>query len=153
MSSGTGPVPPPVENCTSASWSRPAPLFLVMSSRKCRYSAGAARSYDLVWKRSVKDSPVRVSRVFQSLPSAEPHRVQSAGSRPAASFADVSAYVTSRTGSSRSNSAHPVGAKTSHLVLGSPSARFSFTSPAPLFSPLARTPVTRSVTLPGMPPR
>src|ERR687887_177179 len=84
-----------------------APLFLVMSSRKCWYSAGSARSYDFVRKRSAKDSPERLSTVFQSLPSVEPCRVQSLGSRSAKSLAEVSAYVTSLIGLSRSNSAHP----------------------------------------------
>jgi hypothetical protein len=66
-------------------------------------------------------------------------------------LAEVSAYVTSFTGLSRSNSTQPVGSKVSHLVPGSPSVRFSFTSPAPVFSPLALTSVTWSLTLPGMP--
>lgn len=94
MSGGTGPSLAPVENCTSASWTMPeAPLFAVMSSRKCRYSAtaSAGMSYDFVWNRSAKVSPARVSRVFQSLPSVEPLSVQSLGSRSAASLAEVSA--------------------------------------------------------------
>lgn len=127
------------------------PLFLVTSSRKCWYSTGLAMSYDFVWNRSPKDSPERVSRVFQSLPSVEPWSVQSWGSRSSWSLADVSAYVTTLTGASKSNSAQPVGSKVSHLVLDSSSTRFSFTSPPPVFSPLALTSVTWSVTLPGMP--
>jgi hypothetical protein len=42
-------------------------------------------------------------------------------------------------------------AKTSHLVSVAPSTRFSLTSPPPVFSPLAVTFTTLSVTLLGMP--
>lgn len=51
----------------------------------------------------------------------------------------------------RSISSQAVGSKVSHLVADSPSMRFSFTSPPPVFSSLARTSVTLSVTLPGIP--
>ena len=50
-----------------------------------------------------------------------------------------------------SNSVQPVGSKASHLVPGCRSTRFSFVSPPPVFSSLARTSMTWSVTLPGMP--
>ncbi len=73
------------------------------------------------------------------------------GSRSSWSSAEVSAYVTTLTGSIRSNSAQAVGSKDSHFVPDSPSMRFSFTSPPPVFSSLARTSVTLSVTLPGIP--
>ncbi len=152
MSSGTGTSVSPVASWTSASWrASPAPLFRVISSRKCRNSAVCASSYVLVWKRSPKDSPERVSSVCQVSPSAEPFSVQSFGSRSSWSLAEVSAYLAIFCGASRSNSTQPVGAKVSHLVPGSLSTRFSFTSPPPVFSALARTPVTFSVTLPGMP--
>src|SRR5690606_30835785 len=63
-----------------------------------------------------------------SSPSAEPFSVQSTGSRSSWSLAEVRAYVTIFAGSSSSNSIQPVGAKVSHLVAGSPSKRFPFTS-------------------------
>ena len=44
-----------------------------------------------------------------------------------------------------------MGSKTSHLEKMSPSARFSFTSPEPAFSPFAVTATTVSVTFPGIP--
>ncbi|MFD0382376.1 hypothetical protein ACFQ2B_07820 [Streptomyces stramineus] len=55
------------------------------------------------------------------------------------------------TGSDSSNSTQALWAKVSHLVVCSPSTRFSLPSPGPAFSPLARTAVTLSETPPGMP--
>lgn len=94
ISFGAGACPPPVENCTSASWVIiEAPLFRVMSRRRCRYSAvrSPGMSYDFVRNRPSKLSPERVSRVLHSLPSVEPWRAQSFGSRVSKSFAEVSA--------------------------------------------------------------
>lgn len=53
---------------------------------------------------------------------------------------------------SRSYSTQAVGSNESHLVLDSPSVRFSLVSPPPEFSSLARTSVTWLLTLPGNPP-
>jgi hypothetical protein len=47
---------------------------------------------------------------------------------------------------------HAVLANTSHLLLASPSLRFSLTSPAAANSPLAAISTTRSAMLPGIPP-
>jgi hypothetical protein len=55
------------------------------------------------------------------------------------------------TGSESLYCTQPVGSKTSHFEKMSPSVKFSLTSPAPAFSPLAVTSTTLSVTLPGMP--
>ncbi|SCF79943.1 hypothetical protein GA0115255_106856 [Streptomyces sp. Ncost-T6T-2b] len=123
----------------------------MISRRKCLYAVSPEKSYVFVSCRLAKDSPLRVSRSVHSLPSAEPLSVQSFGSRSAWSLAEVRAYVTTLTGSSRSNSTQPVFANVSHLEAGSTSTRFSLTSPPAVFSALARTSVTRSVTLPGMP--
>ena len=55
--------------------------------------------YCLVWKQALKSWFVRVSSVVQSVPFWEPWSIQSRGSRPAASLAEVSAYSTTLTGS------------------------------------------------------
>ena len=85
-------------------------------------------------------------------PSAEPSRVQSRGSRSGASLAEARAYLTTLMGLASLTETQPVAENTSHLVLTSPSSRFSFTSPASVYSPLAAISTTSSVTLPGMPP-
>ena len=71
----------------------------------------------------MNDSPDRVSTVVHVLPSAEPCRTQSRGSRSGASLAEVRAYLTTVAGASRVYCAQLVGVLVSHLVAGSPSLR------------------------------
>src|SRR6185312_3294414 len=92
-----------------------------------------------VWNRSAKLWLVRRSRSDQFCPSLEPCRVQSFGSRPTKSLADVSAYPVIRLGAASWYATHAVGVRTSHLVLASPSVSFSLVSLGGL-SPLAVTP-------------
>ena len=102
-----------------------------------------------VWYRSGKVWPVRRSRSVQLWPSVEPCRVQSFGSRPEESLADVSAYPVIRFGALNSYATQAVGVRTSHFVLASPSVSFSLVSLGG-FSPLAVTRATGSAT--GMAP-
>jgi hypothetical protein len=104
----------------------------------------------LVWKRSAKLSPVRVSTVVHALPSVEPSSVQSRGSRSGASLAEVSAYLMTSAGASRVYWAQLVGVSTSHLVAESPSLRLLW--PSLLFgSALTVMAVTWPRRLPGIP--
>jgi hypothetical protein len=76
---------------SSASWSKGSPLFAVMFKRKYWYAWLLVNEYCLVWNRWGKVSPVRASRSVQFVPSVDPCSVQSLGSRPWESLADVSA--------------------------------------------------------------
>src|SRR3954449_5176246 len=93
------------------------------------------------WKRLAKVWLVWVSRTGPVVPSLEPCRVQSRGSRPGVSFADVIAYFTTTAGAD-SRYCSQTGAATvgrlncSHLEDESPSVAFSLTSLGG-FSPLA----------------
>ena len=69
-----------------------SPWFCVMSSLKYVYAVSLSNVYSLVWNRFSKSSSVRVSSVVHVVPSFEPETVQFFGSRPSASFAEVSAY-------------------------------------------------------------
>lgn len=86
--------------------------------------------------------------MVKDAPSVDPCSLQAAGSRSGASLAEVSAYVFTVTGAARWNVRVAVAANASHLVPGSPSARF-FASSAGGFSAEAAIGVFESMTLPG----
>src|SRR3954471_14738093 len=105
------------------------------------------------WKRLEKGRAGWVSRTVHVVPSVEPCSVQSRGSRPGVSFADVIAYFTTTAGAD-SRYCSQTGAATvgrlncSHFEDESPSAAFSLTSLG-AFSPLAVIWLMVSLTLPG----
>src|SRR3954471_18398800 len=89
----------PLDSCRSASWVIVSPSFAVMFSRKYVYVCVLLTLYSFSWNRFGKSCAVWVSRTVQFVPSFDACSVQSRGSRPAESFADVIAYFVTRTGS------------------------------------------------------
>ena len=105
-----------------------------------------------VWKRLAKVWPLRVSSVVQLLPSADPCRVQSRGSRVAGVVGRGQRVV--HDGARRGQvELHPAGLARAPATWsrGRRRRRFSFTSPPGWFSPLAVTATLPSSRLPAMP--